>query len=97
MSKKGQSPRPFPVTTPPPLAGTAEDTAAESRTPPAVVEEPTPPPVKAEGVMAKNISVTWFRQPSTGTKIDVGETKLLKDDGWLAAQIEAKFLTKAKT
>lgn len=86
MSRKPE--RSFTVTTPPPRAVT------EAATPPSEKAEGHAAPAKPAGVMVKNVTSTWFRQPATGTKIDAGQEALLKDDGWLAAQIEAKFLQK---
>lgn len=55
-----------------------------------------PKAAKAKGgsqlVMVKNLRKTFFRQPSTGIRINALETKELKDDGWLELQCQHKIL-----
>ena len=91
-NKHGTSYRP--VTVPPPRDGAAE----------APVKVETPPPPAAEsaveagpaGVKVKVVRGTWYVQPSTGTRIEAGEEKVLANDGWLAGQIEARLLARVK-
>ena len=53
---------------------------------------PTPTaPVAKKGITVENVTKTWFVQPSTGVRIDAGQTKLLEEDGWVKLQVEAKF------
>lgn len=43
-----------------------------------------------------NVSKVDWRQPSTGMWISSGETKDLRNDGWLRNQLAARLFTKAK-
>lgn len=44
-----------------------------------------------KGITVENVTKTWFVQPSTGVRIDAGQTKLLEEDGWVKLQVGAKF------
>lgn len=53
---------------------------------------PTPAaPVAKKGITVENVTKTWFVQPSTGVRIEAGQTKLLEEDGWVKLQVDAKF------
>lgn len=47
---------------------------------------------QSASVSVKNVTKTWFRQPSSNTRIDSNETKPMNNDGWLQSQIEAGFM-----
>lgn len=91
-NKHGTSYRP--VTVPPPRDVAAE-ALAKVETPPAAPVESAAEAVPV-GVKVKVVAGTWYVQPSTGTRIDVGEEKVLANDGWLAGQIEARLLARVK-
>lgn len=46
---------------------------------------------KPDFVSATNIGKQDHRQPSTGIWVGAGQTKDLKNDGWLRAQVKAKI------
>lgn len=48
------------------------------------------------GITVKNLRKTWFVQPSTQTRINVGATVLIADDGWARNQIDAGFFEVVK-
>ena len=48
------------------------------------------------GITVKNLRKTWFVQPSTQTRISVGATVLIADDGWARNQIDAGFFEVVK-
>lgn len=48
-------------------------------------------PEAKKGITVENVTKTWFVQPSTGVRINAGETKLLEEDGWVKLQVDAKF------
>ena len=48
------------------------------------------------GITVKNLRKTWFVQPSTQTRIHVGATVLIADDGWARNQIDAGFFEVVK-
>ena len=48
-------------------------------------------PTAKKGITVENVTKTWFVQPSTGVRIDAGQTKLLEEDGWVKLQVDAKF------
>lgn len=50
-----------------------------------------PTPAAKKGITVENVTKTWFVQPSTGVRIDAGQTKLLEEDGWVKLQVDAKF------
>lgn len=50
-----------------------------------------PAPAAKKGITVENVTKTWFVQPSTGVRIDAGQTKLLEEDGWVKLQVDAKF------
>lgn len=49
-------------------------------------------PAAKKGITVENVTKTWFVQPSTGVRIDAGQTKLLEEDGWVKLQVDANFL-----
>ena len=53
--------------------------------------KPAPTPTAKKGITVENVTKTWFVQPSTGVRIDAGQTKLLEEDGWVKLQVDAKF------
>ena len=59
-----------------------EDTKAKAKTP--------------AGITVKNLRKTWFVQPSTQTRINVGAEVLIADDGWARNQIDAGFFEVVK-
>lgn len=44
----------------------------------------------------KNVTNTWFVQPSSGTRIGAGQVRPLNNDGWLRSQVKAGFLAEEK-
>lgn len=92
-NKHGSSFRP--VTVPPPRDGADEAPAKVEAPPPSKAEEPRSE-TKPDGVKVKVVRGTWYVQPSTGTRIEAGEEKVLANDGWLAGQIEARLLARVK-
>lgn len=48
------------------------------------------------GITVKNLRKTWFVQPSTQTRINVGAEVLIADDGWARNQIDAGFFEVVK-
>lgn len=44
----------------------------------------------------KNVTKTWFVQPSSGTRIGAGQVRPLNNDGWLRSQVKAGFLVEEK-
>lgn len=56
-----------------------------------VAAKPAPTPAAKKGITVENVTKTWFVQPSTGVRIDAGQTKLLEEDGWVKLQVDAKF------
>ena len=55
-------------------------------------EEPKTP----VGITVKNLRKTWFVQPSTQTRINVGAEVLIANDGWAQNQIAAGFFEVVK-
>lgn len=56
-------------------------------------KEETKAPV---GITVKNLRKTWFVQPSTQTRINVGAEVLIANDGWAQNQIAAGFFEVVK-
>lgn len=81
-------------------------TAAEQKKVDAAKEKAEDTKVKVEdvkvkaktpaGITVKNLRKTWFVQPSTQTRINVGAEVLIADDGWARNQIDAGFFEVVK-
>lgn len=65
----------------------AADTAENSQKPEVVKAE-------TNFTKVKNLTSTFFVQPSTGIRIGAKEVKELKDDGWLENQVKARLMAK---
>lgn len=48
------------------------------------------------GITVRNLRKTWFVQPSTQTRINVGAEVLIANDGWAQNQIAAGFFEVVK-
>lgn len=74
-------------------------TAAEQKKADAAKAKVEDTKVKAKtpaGITVRNLRKTWFVQPSTQTRINVGATVLIADDGWARNQIDAGFFEVVK-
>lgn len=74
-----------------PAAEQKKATAAKAKVEDTKVKAKTP-----AGITVRNLRKTWFVQPSTQTRINVGAEVLIANDGWAQNQIDAGFFEVVK-